>query len=973
MIDFDKAEVESTFTRRFQRIVHGAPGRIALRTADRTLTYAELDSASNAIARTILARRGPVEEPVAVLLDHGAASLQALVGILKAGKSIVLLPPNQPPERLATMYRDAQDPLILANRAYRDLARALTKESGQWVDLDEPLQENADLDSVRTGPDSLAAIFYTSGSTGDPKGVMWPHRLVLHTAWLNRERYRIEETDRIAILSAYGFGAAMTMEFAALLNGASILLHTGQELSLKTLTDWLNREKATILSITSLGLFRQQRASMRARANLSSLRLVLIGGEEMFREDVENFRLFFPSRTEIAYRLAGSEAMLIRELRIRSDTKLSEEKVCVGYAVPDKDVVLLDDQGRETPCGEVGEITVRSRYLASGYWLQPELTRLKFSPASGDSGRGICKTGDLGRMLPDGRLEYFGRKDNMVKVRGFRIQLEDVETAVKKLSKIRDGTAAVVDSPDGEKRLAAYLVPAENLKPSIETIRQELSAILPSYMIPSKYVFLDSLPRTATGKIDRPLLPPPNPLRPELTTPFAAPRDEIERRLCAVWAEILALDTVGIHDDFFLLGGDSLLALHMILATEELFGQSVPTVFYKTPTISRLAESLRNTPPVPSTRNTPTAPDKQTQSRRTASPNRAPAVRTKKDRWKKKNYRRRRPGAPLPPIIPRFVRIGAESLALHLPYPLGCRWLSWWYSQGWIVDHFYPGEKILFAQWMDSLGIHTDESSSLLQNALLSNIVWSKRFKRRILLYRGKTFLEALNFSSARFFRSLARLIESSPENQFERFFTFEGLEFLEQARRRGRGVILLTYHSSANRFSIAAVQRRIGGDPIPTISLSYARRLHREDPEKRMRITNEAAMLADAAVAAHHLLQQGAVVQVIPDIGYDAAEGMPLDIAGYHFLVKPGFAELALLSQASIVPQYTTRKTGGRIHIRFESPLDPGQPAQDRRTRIASLLDQYAAFVESAWREAPESLTWSVIDTHLQRPKATS
>jgi hypothetical protein len=308
-----------------------------------------------------------------------------------------------------------------------------------------------------------------------------------------------------------------------------------------------------------------------------------------------------------------------------------------------------------------------------------------------------------------------------------------------------------------------------------------------------------------------------------------------------------------------------------------------------------------------------------------------------------------------------------------MEYGLGCRWLDWWCSRKWAVERFYPGEKTIFRIWRISLGLPAEEDPDGRTSALLSNVIWSARFKKRLELYPVKDFMDSLRRSSARFFQSLARLIDRAPARRFNRYFTFEGLEHIERAQRRGQGILLVTYHNSTNRFAIAALPRRIGGEPIPALSMPFAKTLRTPDPEPGARKRPTAAILADAVVEAHRRLREGAVLQVIPDLGYDASDGMPLDIAGYRFLVKTGFAELALLSGAAVIPQFSTRRRGGGIHLRFEQPFDPGGPGMDHDARISSLMEQYAVFVECAWRKAPESLLWQVIDTHMQRPKADS
>jgi amino acid adenylation domain-containing protein len=968
MIGFNKAEIEGDIGRRFRRVAHALPRQAAVKTPGGAITYADLDSQSDEIALSIVSRRGPAEEPVALLIEQGITSLTALLGIVKAGKSIVLLPPEFPKDRLTTIWLDAGKPLVIADRTSRSLANSLVESPLQLLDLNEPSDRAADVGSSGPGPDALAAIFYTSATTGEPKGVLWSHRMVLHTAWQNQERYKISAADRMAHLSAYGFGAAMTTSFAALLNGATLHLRDDATNDFKIMVDWLRQEQVTILGVTTLGLFRQQVEAMTQSVSLPHLRLVLLGGEELYRQDIDQFRRVFPASTDFSYRLAGSEIMLVRELRIRSKTKIAGDKVPVGYAVQDKDVLLWDENRKAVPAGEVGEIAVRSRYLASGYWKQPEQTKKTFLPdPEGGDGK-IFLSGDLGRLTSDNQLEYLGRKDNMVKVRGFRIQLEAIEIALLRIPNIREVAVVAISLSRGDKRLAAYIVPGAEGSLSVEDLRYGLADKLPRYMIPSVFVFLERLPRTATGKVDRPSLPPPGNTRPPLKTQFVEARTELEKGLCKIWAEVLRLDKIGVEDDFFDLGGDSLMALHLIFLAEETYHKQVPSVFFRQPTVAHLGQLWQSGQAEQSGDSIP-LPQRSAETRRKRMPFYKTPLRGK---GKKGGIRRVfEDRARTAGFIVRFL---AADLAIRRPYMQGNRLVAWICSQPIGAGFFFRPQADSFRRFIRNLGGCPDAPADAVNIYLMGNILWSRHALKALPYASGNYFIDVLRHSKYPYWSGLAEIIEKTPPEELDRYFSVSGLEHIAQAYQKGHGVIIVTYHNTANRIAMAALPRRLNCAPIPTIAKQRALQLEqlrkRENPDE-LPSAEEAALISDLAVQGQRLLKQGGIIQIVPDSSMDVLGDRPLIIGKREYYLKPGFAELALHTGAAVVPQYTTRRLDGSIHTAFQPPMDPLAEGEDHETQIYSLLKQYADFVDRSWHLAPESLKYAVIEKYLHQPMA--
>jgi acyl carrier protein len=254
----------------------------------------------------------------------------------------------------------------------------------------------------------------------------------------------------------------------------------------------------------------------------------------------------------------------MRHYFVDKQTPCTEAVVPLGYAIPDLEVLLLDEAGNEVGYDCEGEIVVRSPYLSPGYWRQPELTRAAFIPDPAGGPQRCYRTGDLGLMRPDGCLLYMGRKDAQVKIRGYRIEVAEIELALQQHAAIKEAVVLAREDQPGDVRLVAYMVAASQPLPTVNALQAFLRQRLPDYMVPAAFVYLETLPLTATGKVDRRAVPPPSTTRPPLAQPFEAPRTPVEEQLARLWAEMLGLDSISIHDDFLALGGHSLLAMRII-------------------------------------------------------------------------------------------------------------------------------------------------------------------------------------------------------------------------------------------------------------------------------------------------------------------------------------------------------------------------------------------------------------------------
>ena len=591
-VAFPTDDVQGSIPARFAHVVRLHARRTAIQAGDRRLTYAQLDAATNRLARAIEAAVPDGRDTVGLVIGHGLSAAVAMLATLKAGKAFVPIDPRFPVERLSFMLLDSEPGVLLMDARHRDSVGRLAGPDVPIIDIDAPNDTHSHHAlGGAISPEEMAGLVYTSGSTGRPKGVPITHRHMLSWVanWTNT--IHICPQDRVSLLAS-GTGQAIMNILLALLNGATLCPFDVRAEGVARMVRWLIDEEITSYW-SSAPLFRQFVASLAGTERFPMLRVARLASDTVTPRDIESYKRVFADECILVNGLSLTETGTLVRFLIDKDTTLDTETVPVGYAMPGMEVTVLDEQGRPAPPGEVGEITAANPFLPQGYWRAPELSAERFRRSATDPGVIVCRTGDLGRMHADGCLEHLGRADSVVKIRGYRVEPAEVERAIRSL----DGVSAAVVLADVEvddrKRLVAYVVTRDHPGPSVGVLRARVAESLPDYMVPSAFVQLEALPLTVGGKLDRTALPKPGRARPLLTTPFVAPRDEVERLLARIWAEVLGLDEVGVEDNFLELGGDSVLAAQVVSRAIDTLIIDLPMhALYESPTVAAMALAI---------------------------------------------------------------------------------------------------------------------------------------------------------------------------------------------------------------------------------------------------------------------------------------------------------------------------------------------------------------------------------------------
>ena len=578
----------------FEQQAERSPHTPALIFDGRQITYAELNRRSNQLARYFARRGVGPEVAVAVCLPPSLDPAIAALAVLKAGGVCVLLPRGYPKLRLEEMVRDAGPRVLLTTS---QLAGRFDAGDSEVICLDRiaaglPSESEANPRSGVT-PDNAAYIRFTSGSTGSPKGVVNIHRSLTSRLFASSlpdiQAPDIHADDVCSLNTSLGLTLRLLMPLAL---GATVAILKDEDTTDATqFVHALERNGITSVFLAP-SLLRQVLAlDQRSLSRIQSLRAVTVTGEALGPDLARRFLEMFPNTLLID--VYGSNetggAATMRILR----QKVGGRPNSIGRPVANTRVHILDEHMRPVAPGVTGEIYIGSGHLARGYLNRPDLTAQSFLPDPfGEQGARLYRTGDLGRYCADGEIEFLGRRDHQVKIRGFRVELQEVEAALRMAPEVQD-VAVTVQSLNTANRLVAYVVGKAGASLAGTQLRRFLENRLPAFMRPAVYIFLPGMPLTPMGKVDRRALPPPEAIRPNLDNPYEAPRTPVEAQLADMWASMLNLDRVGIHDDFLELGGDSLAAAELSSQICDRFGlkMSKASLFEK-PTVAGLAARI---------------------------------------------------------------------------------------------------------------------------------------------------------------------------------------------------------------------------------------------------------------------------------------------------------------------------------------------------------------------------------------------
>lgn len=582
----------------FEAQVQKSPNAIAVEHEGRCLTYAQLNSRANQLARFLVNQGVCPDEVVGVCIDRSLEMVIGLLGILKAGGAYLPLDPNYPRSRLEQMLNDARPKVLITET---ELMGVLPSSQGKLVSVDQELRqlagfldENLDSAELGLGGERLVYVIYTSGSTGKPKGIAMPHRAMVNLIEWHRETFGNSEGQRVLQFAALSFDVAFQEIFSTLCTGGTVvLLDEWVRRDAKALAEFLANRAIHRFFVPPVMLHCVVEHCELAGFVPTSLRDVITAGEQLRISTA--IRAFFGKLKgcRLHNHYGPTESHVVTALTLTGDSAEWPVLPSIGRPIANTQIYVLDEQRQPVGCGMTAEIYIGGANLARGYLNQPELTKQRFvpDPYSAHSSARLYRTGDLARWTTEGFLEYLGRNDDQVKIRGFRIELREIEAQLARHELVREVAVAVREDTPGEKSLVAYVTRRRNGSPSVEDLREHLKAVLPGYMVPSAIVILEKLPLTPSGKVDRKSLPAPD-LEARVMQVYESPRGEMELLLAKIWQDLLHVARVGRNDDFFKLGGHSLLIMQMRDRLRQAGLSTDTTNIYVSPILAEFAQTV---------------------------------------------------------------------------------------------------------------------------------------------------------------------------------------------------------------------------------------------------------------------------------------------------------------------------------------------------------------------------------------------
>lgn len=585
----------ASFVELFQRRVALAPHAPAVICDGAPTSYAELNRAANRLARRLRAHGVGQETRVGVLVDRSPELAVAILGVLKAGGAYVPVDRAFPPDRIAFMLSDAGVQVLVSQEQLADgLAAAGHRPLYEVVLLDEQPGDDDDHDlPALPDPASLAYVVYTSGSTGLPKGAMIEHRSLVTFARDIVDRLGLGAGDRFLQFASPSFDVLAEELFPTWLAGGALVITTRHLISGEAdLAELAERERVTVMELPTAYWHEWVRELHRQDRTLPScLRLVIIGGERVLPDRLAMWRRFGIPLMHV-YGLTETTVSSTFFRLDPADPARDWPNLPIGIPLPSADLRILDGQLRPMPAGGIAELYIGGVSVARGYLGRAGLTAQRFTadPDPARPGQRLYRTGDLVRQRPDGNLEFISRADTQIKIRGFRVEPLEIESALSKHAQVAESVVALHEPAPGDRRLVAYVVPRAGGMPRTAELRQFLERELPAYMVPSAFVELVALPLSPNGKVDRDRLPAPDGSRPELSAEYVAPQSPVQEKLASIVAAVVGLAKIGIYDNFFEVGGDSILAIQVVARAQEEGIRLSPYDLFVHPSVASLAE-----------------------------------------------------------------------------------------------------------------------------------------------------------------------------------------------------------------------------------------------------------------------------------------------------------------------------------------------------------------------------------------------
>lgn len=579
----------------FEKQVSKTPDHIAVYFHNDKLTYAQLNEKANTLAQHLILKGVKPGSLVGLCIERSCDLIVGVLGILKAGAGYVPLDPEYPQERLQYMIETAQLPVLVTNSS---LSRKLPASGAEKIQIKQVSGSTTLNLKLQTSNLDIAYVLFTSGSTGMPKGVAMPHKPLVNLITWQLKNTIVLEGRKTLQFAPISFDVSFQEIFSTLsCGGTLVMIEDDLRLNAVNLLNFVAQENINRLFLPFIALQHLCEVAENFDGDLSSLKEVITAGEQL--QSTQYIRNFFKKNKQCVLwnHYGPTEGHVVTAYQLPANPDEWNALPSIGKPIDNAEIYILDDNGNPLGTNQEGELFIGGVSVAKGYLNRDDLTKEKFleNPFANSQGKHFYKTGDLAKYLPDGNIEYLGRIDGQVKVRGYRIELGEIELTLDKHASVKQAVVVAREDEPGDKRLVAYCLLHDGKNMNAGELRKFLADKLPEYMMPSAFVQMENFPRTPSGKIDRRSLPAPSNKRPELGNIFVAPETDLQKTFATAWSKLLKVEGIGINDNFFDLGGNSLLALKFIAELRQEHNLDLPVVkMYQHPEILSLTKFLSN-------------------------------------------------------------------------------------------------------------------------------------------------------------------------------------------------------------------------------------------------------------------------------------------------------------------------------------------------------------------------------------------
>ncbi|MCX7920658.1 MAG: non-ribosomal peptide synthetase [Clostridia bacterium] len=587
------------------------PQKIAIEYGNDLLTYGEMVANSNRISNFLGKHYGDVKN-VLLLMESSPRLIEAILGVMNSNGVFVPIDPNFPANRISLMVEEVQGEWIISQYEWLAKLDEITRKTGKKLKvllLGENTRDLGDYPNLEIYTMDAQAleetefefedktrncyIYFTSGSTGKPKGILGRHRSLSHFIEWEAAQFGVNEEFKVSQFTSPSFDPFLRDIFLPLSCGATLCIPESREIIYdpRKMRDWIETRQINLIHMVP-SLFKVLMSAVDVGEAFKGLKYIMLAGEMLRGNDVKKFLELFEERIKIVNLYGPTETTLAKFYHVVGKEDAERTNIPVGKPISFTEALILDSNMKHCQTGNIGEVYIRTPFISSGYYNQKELTQKVFikNPYGSHAGDILYKTGDLGRMMPDRNLEIIGRADHQVKIRGIRIELGEIENRILSYASVKEAVVIARENEDGTKYLCAYFVSGEEI--GSQVLSAYLSDELPDYMIPSYFTRLECMPLTPNGKVNRMGLPEPDKRR-EPTGEYVGPSSEVEKEVAGIWEKVLKTENIGVHDNFFEIGGNSLLLIQVHTILEESYpGRIKVTDLFNYPTIAKLAELL---------------------------------------------------------------------------------------------------------------------------------------------------------------------------------------------------------------------------------------------------------------------------------------------------------------------------------------------------------------------------------------------